>query len=293
MGASAGGLEAFQRFFSALPANNGIAFVLVQHLDPRHATLLPELLGKSTQMIVEQVKDETPAQPGHVYVIPANSTLTIESGIVRVSPAGSAVPRMPIDSLFYSLAEDQGPNAVCILFSGSGTDGTLGLRAVKEHGGMVMAQTPDSAQHDPMLRSAISTGLVDHVLPPERLADKLIEYVTYLRTTRGGMLVFNEELTQIYTIVRRQTGHDFSQYKTSTLTRRIQRRMQVLQVSAVKDYVGILRKNTEEVDRLFRDLLISVTHFFRDPLAWQVLATEVIQVIVGQSSSEEIGRAHV
>ena len=175
MGASAGGLEAFQRFFSNLSPDNGTAFVLVQHLDPRHATLLPELLGKSTQMLVEQVKDETPVQPNHVYVIPANATLTIEEGIVRVAPAESKVPRMPIDSLFYSLAEDQGPNAVCILFSGSGTDGTLGLRAVKEHGGMVMAQTPDSAQHDPMLRSAISTGLVDHVLPPERLADKLIE----------------------------------------------------------------------------------------------------------------------
>ena len=287
MGASAGGLEAFQRFFSNLPADNGTAFVLVQHLDPRHATLLPELLGKATQMLVEQVKDETPVQPNHVYVIPANATLTIEEGIVRVAPAESKVPRMPIDSLFYSLAEDQGPNAICILFSGSGTDGTLGLRAVKEHGGMVMAQTPESAQHDPMLRSAISTGLVDHVLPPEKLADKLIEYVAYLRTTRGGTSLLNDELSQIYHLVRRQTGHDFSQYKTSTLSRRIQRRMQVLQVAGVREYISILRKDAEEVERLFRDLLISVTHFFRDQRAWEILATEVIPEIVEHAAAEE------
>ena len=287
MGASAGGLEAFQRFFSNLTPDNGTAFVLVQHLDPRHATLLPELLGKSTQMLVEQVKDETPVQPNHVYVIPANATLTIEEGIVRVAPAESKVPRMPIDSLFYSLAEDQGPNAICILFSGSGTDGTLGLRAVKEHGGMVMAQTPESAQHDPMLRSAISTGLVDHVLPPEKLADKLIEYVAYLRTTRGGTSLLNDELSQIYHLVRRQTGHDFSQYKTSTLSRRIQRRMQVLQVAGVREYISILRKDAEEVERLFRDLLISVTHFFRDQRAWEILATEVIPEIVEHAAAEE------
>ena len=289
MGASAGGLEAFQRFFANLPANNGIAFVLVQHLDPRHASLLPELLGKSTTMAVEQVQDETPAQPGHVYVIPANAMLTLESGIVRVTPAASKVPRMPIDSLFYSLAEDQGPNAVCILFSGSGSDGTLGLRAVKEHGGMVMAQSPESAIHDPMLRSAISTGLVDHVLPPEELAGKLMEYVSYLRLTRGGegggSLIVHDELTQIYAMVRRQTGHDFSQYKIATVSRRIQRRMQVLQATTAAEYISHLRKDPEEVDRLFRDLLISVTHFFRDPKAWDVLATEVLPNIVAHAAS--------
>ena len=290
MGASAGGLEAFQRFFAHVPPANGMAFVLVQHLDPRHATLLPELLAKSTPMSVETVKDETPVQPDHVYVIPANGTLTIEGGVVRVTPAEMKIPRMPIDRLFHSLAEDQGHNAVCILFSGSGTDGTLGLRAVKEHGGMVMAQTPESAQHDPMPRSAIATGLVDHVLPPEDLAAKLLEYATYLRSLpmpQGPVELFSpEELNQIYNLVRHKTGHDFSRYKTSTLNRRIQRRMQVLQLSSVPDYLQRLRMDAGEVDRLFRDLLISVTHFFRDPESWQVLAGEVVAQIVEQATAD-------
>jgi two-component system, chemotaxis family, CheB/CheR fusion protein len=290
MGASAGGLEAFQRFFAHVPPANGMAFVLVQHLDPRHATLLPELLAKSTPMSVETVKDETPVQPDHLYVIPANGTLTIEGGLLRVTPAETKIPRMPIDRLFHSLAEDQGHNAVCILFSGSGTDGTLGLRAVKEHGGMVMAQSPESAQHDPMPRSAIATGLVDHVLPPEDLAAKLMEYATYLRTLptpQGPAEPFSpEELDEIYNLVRHSTGHDFSRYKTSTLNRRIQRRMQVLQLSSVPDYLQRLRMDAGEVDRLFRDLLISVTHFFRDPESWQVLAGEVVPQIVEQATAE-------
>ena len=293
MGGSAGGLDAFQRFFSNVPPKNGMAFVVVQHLDPRHATLLPELLSKATPMSVEQVKDETPVQPDHVYVIPANTTLTIEGGIVRVTAAGSTVPRMPIDSLFSSLGEDRGHNAVAILFSGSGSDGTLGLRAVKEHGGMVMAQTPESAQHDPMLRSAIATGLVDHVLPPERLADRLLEYANHLRTLHDRAPLVTDELSQIYSIVRRHTGHDFSQYKTGTLSRRIQRRMLVVQLTTVTEYVERLRQDKEEVDRLFRDLLISVTHFFRDPEAWSVLGTTVIPRIVERASGEGSLRAWI
>ena len=290
MGASAGGLDAFQRFFAHVPASNGMAFVLVQHLDPRHATLLPELLGKATPMSVETVKDETPVQPDRVYVIPANATLTIEGGLLRITPVDANIPRMPIDRLFHSLAEDQGPNAVCILFSGSGSDGTLGLRAVKEHGGMAMAQTPESAQHAPMLRSAIATGLVDHVLPPEQLAERLMEYAAYLRTVRGpqgeGAPFANDELTQIYTLVRHKTGHDFSRYKTGTLSRRIQRRMQVLQLSTVAEYLERLRRDPAEVDRLFRDLLISVTHFFRDPEAWQALVTEVFPRLLDHAATE-------
>lgn len=264
MGGSAGGLDAFQRFFTHIPSDSGLAFVVVQHLDPRHPTLLPELLAKATPMSVEQVKDGTPVQANRVYVIPANATLTIEAGVLRVAPADTKVPRMPIDTMFHSLAEDQGHNAVCILFSGSGSDGTLGLRAVKEHGGVVLAQSPESAQHDPMLRSAIDTGLVDHILPPEQLADKLMAYATYLRTSPLPVKLFdNDGLAQIYGLVRRKTGHDFSRYKSSTVSRRIQRRMQVLQVPTVSDYVEQLRQDASEVDRLFRDLLISVTHFFR------------------------------
>src|SRR4029453_18900415 len=181
------GLERLQKFFAALPPNPGMAFVLVQHLDPRHVTLMPELLGRTTATPVEQVKDETPVQPDHVYVIPPGAVLTIEGGVLRVrTPPADKGVRMPIDSLFHSLAEDQGGNAVCILFSGSGSDGTLGLRAVKEHGGMAMAQSPESARHDSILRSAIATGMVDYVGLREELPGRLLAYAVYLRNRQNA-----------------------------------------------------------------------------------------------------------
>ena len=270
-----------------MPSDSGMAFVLVQHLDPHHPSLLPELLGKATRMSVAQATDETPVQPDHVYVIPPNASLTIERGVLRVQPVdGDGGPRLTIDRLFDSLAQDQGHNAVCVLFSGSGSDGTIGVRAVKEHGGMVMAQSPETAQHDPILRSAISTGLVDHVLPPAELADKLMEYATYLRRLRDQqgpealVLATSDELTRICTILLHKTGHDFRRYKTPTLVRRIQRRMQVLQAATVTAYIERLRDGPSEADQLFRDLLIGVTHFFRDPEAFTVLANDVIPRLV-------------
>jgi len=287
LGASAGGLNAFQKFFSRLPSDSGMAFVLVQHLDPHHPSLLPELLSKATRMRVVQATDETPVQPDHVYVIPPNASLTIEGGALRVQPAeGQTGPRLPIDRLFSSLAEDQGHNAVCMLFSGSGSDGTIGLRAVKEHGGMAMAQSPETAQHDPILRSAISTGLVDHVLSPEDLADKLMEYATYLRRLRDQqgpealVVGTSDELARICTILLHKTGHDFSRYKSPTVVRRIQRRMQVLQAASVAEYIERLREGPGEADQLFRDMLIGVTHFFRDADAFEVLARDVIPRLV-------------
>jgi two-component system CheB/CheR fusion protein len=291
MGASAGGLEAFQKFFAAMPPDAGMAFVLAQHLDPHHVTLMPELLGRTTAMPVEQVRDETPVQADHVYVIPPNAVLTIEAGVLRVrTPPQEKGIRLPIDSLFHSLAEDQGPNAVCILFSGSGSDGTQGLRAVKEHGGMAMAQSPESARHDAILRSAIATGMVDHVLEPAEMPAKLLEYAAYLRDHRkvstGAMEETGEHLTRICGLLRRRTGHDFSQYKTNTVVRRIQRRMQVLQVPSVVGYVARLRNDPKEADQLFRDLLIGVTQFFRDTAAFQVLAREVIPRIVEHAGTE-------
>ena len=282
LGASAGGLDPLQRFFATVPPDSGMAFVVVQHLDPRHPTMLPELLGRGTAMLVEQAADGIPARPNQVYVIPPNAVLTMEAGVLRVTPPATEGLRMPIDALFHSLAEDQGHNAVCILFSGLGSDGTLGLRAVKAHGGMVMAQSPESAQHDAILRSAISTGLVDHVLPPEELADKLMEYATYLRSIRtergpdATLPITGDELARICAHLRRTTGHDFSQYKTATLARRIQRRMLVLHTSTVSAYIEGLRRESTETELLFRDLLIGVTHFFRDPEAFEVLAREVV-----------------
>jgi two-component system CheB/CheR fusion protein len=283
LGASAGGLEPLQKFFTGMPADSGMAFVVVQHLDPRHETLLPELLGKTTRMSVEQVRDETPLRGDHVYVIPPNAVLTVEQGALRVkAPPQEGGPRMPIDSLFHSLAADQGHRAVCVLFSGSGTDGTLGLRSVKEHGGMAMAQAPESARHDAIVRSAIGTGLVDHVLLPEEMPARLVEYADHLvklqDRSETGALFENEtdQIASITTLLRRKTGHDFKGYKRSTLRRRIQRRMQVLQIASAADYLQRLRQDAKEVDQLFRDLLISVTHFFRDPAAFEVLAEQVV-----------------
>jgi two-component system CheB/CheR fusion protein len=280
-----------QRFFGRLPPDSGMAFVVVQHIDPRHETLLPELLRKSTRMSVDLAREETPLEPDHVYVIPPNAILTMEGGILHVrTPADPQSRYSPIDRLFDSLAQDQAHNAVCILLSGSGSDGTLGLRAVKEHGGMAMAQSPETAQHDGILRSAISTGLVDHVLPPEELAVKLMEYATYLRHLRveqGTVLLVNaseDELVRISTILLHKTGHDFRRYKTATLLRRLQRRMQVLQVPSVADYIDRLRQDPKEPDQLFRDLLIGVTHFFRDPEAFVVLARDVIPRLIELAS---------
>ena len=183
---SAGGLEAFENFFRHTSADAGIAFAVVQHLAPDHASALPELLARYTSMGVEQARDRTKVVPNRVYIIPPNATLTIKNGTLRVaSPTEPRGHRMPIDSLFGSLAEDRDEYAVCILLSGTGTDGTVGLRAIKEYSGMAMAQTLESAQYDAILRSAIATGLVDHVLPVEEMPAKLREYAAHLNLTNG------------------------------------------------------------------------------------------------------------
>jgi two-component system CheB/CheR fusion protein len=225
-----------------------MSFIVVQHLDPRHETLLPELLGKTTAMSVEQAKDRTPLQPNHVYVIPPNAVLTLDGGLLAVkAPFETRGPRMPIDALFHSLAEDQSHGTVCILFSGSGTDGTLGLRSVKEHGGMVMAQSPETARHDSILRSAIATGLVDHVLSPEEMPAKLVAYAAYLRDFQGHkwpeelLSDDGDHLKRVTKLLQHKTGHDFSRYKTSTLVRRVHRRMQVQQAASVAQYLERLR----------------------------------------------------
>jgi len=284
MGASAGGLEAFETFFTHMPPDSGMAFVLVQHLAPDRASLLPELLARYTRMPVLQVRAETPVAPDHVYIIPPDATLTVHGGRLHLvsPPVEARGQRTPIDQFFRSLAADQGAYAVCILLSGAGTDGTLGLQAIKEYGGMALAQTPATARYDSLLRSAIATGLVDHILPVEAMPAKLLEYATHLTAHRdpdgpsdlgaaGGA-----HLPTTYALLRRHTGHDFSQYKETTIQRRVQRRMQALQLATVPTYVERLRHDPHEVEFLFKDLLIGVTHFFRDPEAFAALARTVI-----------------
>ncbi len=282
IGASAGGLDAFQTFFSRMPADSGMAFVLVQHLHPRHETLMPELISRQTPMPVQLVTDRTVAEPNCVYVIPPNATLTIDGCTLHVSrPSGGRGRQTPIDSFFRSLAEDQGDDAVGIILSGAGADGALGLKAIKEHGGMTMVQSPEAALYDSMPRSAILTGAADHVLPVEEMPDRLMEYLSQLKDARGGQAEgFREEidshLNKIAAILRRKTGHDFSLYKRSTLVRRIRRRMHVLRADSVSSYLERLHQDAKEADQLFHDLLIGVTHFFRDAEAFEILTGKVM-----------------
>ena len=283
LGASAGGLEAFQAFLGGVPADSGMAFVLVQHLAPRHDTLMPELLARHTGMPVRLVSDETRIEPSCVYVIPPDATLTIDNCTLRVTrPDRARGRRTPIDNFFRSLAEDQGDDAVGIILSGTGTDGAVGLRAIKEHGGLALVQAPGSARYDSMPRAAILTGVADAVLPVEELPARLMEHLRALAELRGGQgpdglrSQLEEQVVKICSVLRRKTGHDFSRYKRSTLVRRIRRRMAELRAESVEGYLERLRADPKEVDQLFRDLLISVTHFFRDPAAFAALARRVI-----------------
>src|SRR6267378_1850900 len=234
-------------------------------------------------MPVLQGQAETLVAPDHVYIIPPDTTLTVSDGRLHLvsPPVEARGQRTPIDQFFRSLAADQGEYAVCILLSGAGTDGTLGLQAIKEYGGMALAQSPATARYDSLLRSAIATGMVDHILPVEAMPAKLIEYATHLTAYRdpdGGAdlgAAAGAHLPTLYALLQRHTGHDFSQYKETTIQRRVQRRMQALQLATVPTYVERLRHDPHEVEFLFKDLLIGVTHFFRAPEAFAALARMV------------------
>ena len=284
IGASAGGLGAFEAFFSAMPADvdPGMAFVLVQHLAPDHKSILSDLVKRYTRMQVYEVKDGMEVQPNCAYIIPPNCDMAFLNGTLHLlEPAASRGMRLPIDFFFRSLAQDQRERAICIVLSGTGSDGTMGVRAVKGEGGMAMAQNPDSTKYDGMPRSAIATGLVDYVLPPAEMPAQLMTYVTHAFGTRSRPVASppaetENTLKKICIVLRTQTGHDFSQYKETTLLRRIERRMALNQVQLLDEYLRYLRQNSTEVEALFRDLLIGVTNFFRDPEAFAALETEAI-----------------
>jgi len=277
VGASAGGLEAFQTFLSAAPADAGLAYVLVQHLDPNHESMLADLLGRRTEMPVRQVSDGMNVEPNSVYLIPPNASLSIHDGSLRLSdfsePRGF---RRPIDVFFRSLAQDQGPNAACIVLSGTGADGSEGLRAVKEAGGLTLVQDPDTARYDGMPRSAVATGLVDKILKVGEMPEAIRDYFERGQATVFQLPDFTDFLLQVCQELRRHLGHDFSQYKRSTMLRRIQRRMQVIGAVDAEAYLKLLREKPDEAELLFRDLLINVTRFFRDSEAFDYLRREVI-----------------
>jgi two-component system CheB/CheR fusion protein len=282
IGASAGGLAAFEAFFSAVPGGSGMAFVIVQHLAPDHESVLTDLIGRYTKMQVFEVEDGMKVQPNCTYIIPPNHDMAFLNGALQLlEPTAPRGQRLPIDFFFRSLAQDQHARAIGVVLSGTGSDGTQGVRAIKGEGGMVMAQAFESTQYDGMPRSAVAAGMVDFVLPPEEMPAQLIAYVSHAFGRNKGAVAspglrVDDALKKIFVLLRAQTGHDFSQYKQNTINRRIERRMAVNQVEKVHDYVQYLQKNPSEVDALFRDLLIGVTNFFRDPEAFKALQEEAI-----------------
>lgn len=284
IGASAGGLAAIEAFFSGMPADAdpGMAFVLVQHLDPNHKSLLTELIRRYTRMQVFEVVDGIQVQPNCAYIIPPNRDMAFFNGSLQLlEPTAPRGHRLPIDFLFRSLAQDQQERAIGIVLSGTGSDGTLGVRAIKANGGMVMVQRPSSSEFDGMPTSALATGLVDFELPPANMATQLMAYVAHAfgKTPQlAGKTAPEHQNTmkKIFVLLRAQTGHDFSQYKPSTIHRRIERRMAVHQIETMDSYVKYLQQAPVEVQALFNDLLIGVTNFFRDPEAFAALETSVI-----------------
>ncbi len=284
IGASAGGLAAFEAFFSGMPASAdpGMAFVLVQHLAPDHKSLLTELIRRYTRMQVFEVEDGMRVQPNCAYIIPPNRDMAFLDGALQLlEPAAPRGQRLPIDFFFRSLAADQHERAIGIVLSGTGSDGTLGLRAIKGEGGMAMAQDPASTEFDGMPRSAIATGLVDFELPPAEMPAQLMAYAAHAfgrlpRADTAAPAKTDNAMKKIFVLLRAQTGHDFSQYKPSTIHRRIDRRMAVHQIRGVNDYVTYLQQTPAEVEALFRDLLIGVTSFFRDPEVFAALQAHTV-----------------
>ena len=291
IGASAGGLEALEHFLRHVPAASGMAFVIVQHLDPTRKGIMPELLQHATSMKVMQVKDRTKVRPDCVYVIPPNKDMSILRGVLHLlAPVAPRGLRLPIDFFFRALAQDQQERSVGVILSGMGSDGTAGLRTIKEKSGVVLVQEPATAQFDGMPRSAIDAGLADIVAPVEELPGRIVAYLqhTPVITMPEGALEDKTQgaLAKAVILLRAHTGNDFSMYKRNTLYRRIERRMHLHQIAKIAAYVRYLQKNSQELDLLFKELLIGVTSFFRDPAAWDQLRRQAIpELIAGRSAA--------
>ncbi len=291
IGASAGGLQALEAFFQHVPRDSGFAFVVITHQHPDHASLLPEILGRTTDLEVKLAEDGMTVVADQVVVTPPGAVMSIQSGALRLDrEPSSEVRRLPIDFFFRSLAGDAGNLAVCVVLSGTGTDGTLGLRAVKGEGGLAIVERPESARYTGMPVSAIATGLADFVLPADEMPAQLIAYREAGRPP--GPPAGHEQkdlpepsLSRILTLIHTHTGHDFSHYKLNTVRRRIERRMSVVQASDPADYSRRLAQAPHEIDLLFNELLIGVTSFFRDPEAWQELQAHALSGLMSRRPS--------
>lgn len=293
VGASAGGLEAIENLFKHMPANSGLAFIVVQHLSPDYKSLMVELLSKHTQMPVHRITEGMVVEANSVYLIPPKTNLTIFHGkLLLLEQDYSRGINLPIDIFLRSLAEDQAEKSVAIILSGTGSDGVRGIRAIKESGGMVMVQDEESAKFDGMPRSAIATGLPDFVLPPDEMPQQLLSFIKHpyaSKTEVETKLLTNEDgLTRIFAMLRERTKVDFTYYKPSTVVRRIERRMSVNQIHELRDYVHFMESYPKEVNTLYRELLIGVTNFFRDAEAFKELDEQWLPQLLEQTKSNEI-----
>ena len=287
LGASAGGLEAFEQFFRHLAPDSGMAFVLVSHLDPGHASMLTEILQRITTMTVIEAQDQMVVAPNRVYVIPPNRDMAIFHGAIHLSiQERQRGQPMPIDFFLRSLAEDQGERAIGVILSGSGSDGTLGLRAIIGAGGVSFVQDPANAKYNGMPASAIQGGLATYILPVEKIPEQLVLYrkTFFEKKIKPAPPVPTDTstLTKIMMIIRSKTGHDFSLYKQSTLRRRIERRMTIHKIEDTETYARYLKENPSEVQLLFKEFLINVTSFFRDPEAFAVLKKDILPALFAQ-----------
>ncbi len=298
IGTSAGGLEALEHFLTHVPRNSGLAFVIVQHLDPTRKGIMSELLQRNTGMKVIQVKDRTLVQPNCVYVIPPNKDMSILHGVLHLlEPASPRGLRLPIDFFLRSLAQDQQEHSVGVILSGMGSDGTLGLRAIKEKGGVVLVQDPATAKFNGMPRSAIDAGLADIVAPVDDLPRRILAYLKRTPVHHAPEPALEDKtqsgLEKAIILLRTHSGHDFSLYKKNTFYRRIERRMVIHQIVKIADYVRYLQENSQELDLLFKELLIGVTSFFRDPACWEELRKRILPALIASRPAGQVLRAWV
>jgi len=298
LGASAGGISALKQFFAAMPADSGMAFVVILHLSPRHESNLPAILQSETKMPVTQITEAVKVEPNHVYVIPPNRNLAMTDGLIKLTQSERrSGPRVAIDMFFRTLADARGKNSVCVILSGTGSDGTLGLKQIKEREGFAIAQDPEDAEYDGMPRSAIATNLVDWVLPVAEMPKKLIGFrasseqlnLTDPDAKAPVDLKGSESLHELLTLIRVRTGHDFSNYKQATLVRRIARHLQIYELEDIPSYIKLLRERPEDMQSLIKNILINVTNFFRDPDAFNALEKEIIpRLFAGKTGKDSV-----
>jgi len=297
IGASAGGLEALEQFFENMPKDNGMAFVVIQHLDPNHVGIMPELLQRITTMKVIQASDRLKVKPNSVYVIPPNKSMSLLKGALHLfDPIETRGLRLPIDIFFRSMADDLQEKSIGIILSGMGSDGSLGLKAIKEKSGIVLVQNPESAKFDSMPRSATTAVIADIIAPAEELPAKLINFLKYAPSVKPDPDIENKNksnLDKIIILLRERTGNDFSLYKKNTLFRRVERRKILHQIDKIQNYVRFLQENPKELDILFKELLIGVTSFFRDNTVWDKLKEITIPSLISDLPDGYVMRAWI